>query len=212
MTSGQESTEQTGITLHTRAAAGTRAAARALATCLRAGDLLVLDGPLGAGKTTFTQGLGDGLGVRGPVASPTFVIARVYPSLQHGPSLVHVDSYRLAGGFDVDDLDLEAELDGAVTVVEWGRDQVEHLADSHLLIELDRGRDAEPALEPDDPDEPRRLRILPAGPRWDAAAMRSLRAALTAAGLDLEPAEPAGHDAPADRPVDAATPTDQKET
>src|SRR5690625_5796164 len=84
-----------GLVLHTDRTEGTRTAAAALADVLRAGDLLVLDGPLGAGKTSFTQGLGQGLQVRGPVASPTFVIARVHPSLRGGPALVHVDAYRL---------------------------------------------------------------------------------------------------------------------
>ena len=163
--------------IRTRDAEGTRAVARALAGALRAGDLLVLDGPLGAGKTTFTQGLGDGLGVRGPVASPTFVIERVHPSLAGGPDLVHVDAYRLGGGEEIDDLDLEADLDRAVTVVEWGRDRVEHLMDSHLLIELERPDQVE---DPDDPDEPRTLRLTPSGPRWDEAAILRLEAALDA--------------------------------
>src|SRR5699024_9463393 len=115
------------LELHTRDGDGTRVIAHALAAALRPGDLLVLDGPLGAGKTTFTQGLGQGLGVRGPVASPTFVIERVHPNLAGGPDLVHVDAYRLGGTGEIDDLDLEADLDRAVTVVEWGRDRVEHL-------------------------------------------------------------------------------------
>ena len=151
--------------------------ARALAAALRAGDVLVLDGPLGAGKTTFTQGLGAGLEVRGPIASPTFVIERVHPSLAGGPDLVHVDAYRLGGGGEIDDLDLEADLDSAVTVVEWGRDRVEHLMDSHLLIELERPDQVE---DPDDPDEPRTLRLTPSGPRWDEAAILRLEAALDA--------------------------------
>src|SRR5699024_4469047 len=137
------------VQVRTRDADGTRAVATALATVLRAGDLLVLDGPLGAGKTTFTQGLGAGLGVRGPVASPTFVIERVHPRLADGPDLVHVDAYRLGGGGDIEDLDLEADLDRAVTVVEWGRDRVEHLSDSTLLVELERPDRVE---DPQDPD------------------------------------------------------------
>ena len=80
----------------------------------------MLTGELGAGKTTFTQGLGEGLGVRGAVTSPTFVIARVHPSEVGGPALVHVDAYRLGGIDELDDLDLDASLDEAVTVVEWG--------------------------------------------------------------------------------------------
>lgn len=160
------------IEIGTATAASTRTAARALAAHLRRGDLLVLDGPLGAGKTTFTQGLGEGLGVRGPVASPTFVISRVHPSLVGGPQLVHVDAYRLAGGFDIDDLDLETELDDAVTVVEWGRERVEHLVESHLLIEL--RRPAQAVGDADDPEEPRTLTLRPAGPRWDEAAVAAL--------------------------------------
>ncbi|MDN5686063.1 MAG: tRNA (adenosine(37)-N6)-threonylcarbamoyltransferase complex ATPase subunit type 1 TsaE [Brachybacterium sp.] len=167
------------LEIRTLDADGTRAAARALAAVLRAGDMLVLDGPLGAGKTTFTQGLGEGLGVRGPVASPTFVIERVHPGLRGGPALVHVDAYRLGGGGDIDDLDLEADLDASVTVVEWGRDRVEHLVDSVLLVELERPDEVE---DPDDPDEPRTLRLTPSGPRWDEAACSALAAALSARG------------------------------
>lgn len=164
-----------GLTVRTVDAEGTRAAARALAGVLRAGDLLVLDGPLGAGKTTFTQGLGAGLGVRGPVASPTFVIERVHPNLGEGPDLVHVDAYRLGGEGEIDDLDLEADLDRAVTVVEWGRDRVEHLADSVLLVVLDRPDRVE---DPEDPDEPRTLHLTPSGPRWDEQAITQLETAL----------------------------------
>ena len=165
------------LPVHTRDADGTREVARALAGVLQAGDLLVLDGPLGAGKTTFTQGLGAGLGVRGPIASPTFVIERVHPSLGEGPDLVHVDAYRLGGGGEIDDLDLEADLDRAVTVVEWGRDRVEHLADSFLLVVLERPDQVD---DPSDPDEPRTLQLIPQGPRWDGSAIARLEAALAA--------------------------------
>ncbi|MDN5899282.1 MAG: tRNA (adenosine(37)-N6)-threonylcarbamoyltransferase complex ATPase subunit type 1 TsaE [Brachybacterium sp.] len=163
------------LTVRTGDAEGTRAVAQALAAVLRPGDLLVLDGPLGAGKTTFTQGLGAGLGVRGPVASPTFVIERVHPNLGDGPDLVHVDAYRLGGEGEIDDLDLEADLDLAVTVVEWGRDRVEHLADSALLVVLDRPDRVE---DPEDPDEPRTLRLIPSGLRWDEQAVTQLQDAL----------------------------------
>jgi tRNA threonylcarbamoyladenosine biosynthesis protein TsaE len=198
-----------GIEVRTRDADGSRAVARALAGVLRAGDLLVLDGPLGAGKTTFTQGLGEGLGVRGRVASPTFVIERVHPSLGDGPDLVHVDAYRLGGEGEIDDLDLEADLDRAVTVVEWGRDRVEHLADSVLLIVLDRPDRVD---EPENPDEPRTLHLLPRGPRWDEPAILELEAVLapltgddgTAAGDGPAAGEaPAAGEGTAPRPATA---------
>ena len=130
----------------------------AVAGHLRAGDVVVLAGDLGAGKTTFTQGLGEGLGVRGTVTSPTFVISRVHPSLADGPALVHVDAYRLGGFEELDDLDLDAGLDEAVTVVEWGHGLAEGLAADRLDITLTRGDD--------DTDETRQVRIVPAGPRW----------------------------------------------
>ena len=120
----------------------TRAFGRALGKLLRAGDLVVLAGPLGAGKTVLVQGIADGLGVAGPVTSPTFVIARVHP----GPvPLVHVDAYRLGWGADpraeIDDLDLDADLADSVVVVEWGEGLVEQLADAHLLVRIDRHDD-----------------------------------------------------------------------
>jgi len=103
---------------------------------LEAGDLLILTGPLGAGKTTFTRGLAEGLGVRGPVQSPTFVIARTHPSLVGRASLVHVDAYRLGSAAELDDLDLD--LARSVIVIEWGRGMAEELADSWWDIELER--------------------------------------------------------------------------
>jgi len=111
---------------------------RRLAALLRRGDLVVLAGALGAGKTTLAAGIGAGLGVRGPVTSPTFVIARVHPSPGGGPDLVHADAYRLGSRVEVDDLDLEADLDHSVTVVEWGEGLVESLANGHLLVTIDR--------------------------------------------------------------------------
>jgi tRNA threonylcarbamoyladenosine biosynthesis protein TsaE len=126
---------------------------RRLAGLLRAGDLVVLSGPLGAGKTTLTQGFGDGLKVRGPITSPTFVIARVHPSLAGGPPLVHADAYRLGGLTEVDDLDLDVE--GAVTVVEWGEGLVESLSDDRLEIVIDRAE-----------TEERTVTVTGVGPRW----------------------------------------------
>ena len=111
---------------------------------LRAGDLVVLSGPLGAGKTVLVQGIGAGMGVTGRIASPTFVLARVHPAqLPGGPPLVHVDAYRLASLDEVDDLDLDVDVQGSVTVVEWGAGLVEQLAESWLAIELDRAADSE---------------------------------------------------------------------
>ncbi|RBY76366.1 tRNA (adenosine(37)-N6)-threonylcarbamoyltransferase complex ATPase subunit type 1 TsaE [Geodermatophilus sp. TF02-6] len=132
----------------------TRALGAALAEVVRAGDLLVLVGPLGAGKTALTQGLGQALGVTEPVTSPTFVIARVH--LGGRLPLVHVDAYRLGGVADVDDLDLDASTEESVTVVEWGQGLVEQLVDEHLEVRLDR-RD----------DDVRTALLVPHGPGWE---------------------------------------------
>ncbi len=139
-----------------------------LAGRLRRGDLVVLVGGLGAGKTTLTQGLGEGLGVRGEVTSPTFVIARVHPSLVDGPELVHVDAYRLGGLAELDDLDLDASLDDAVTVVEWGDGLAEALSDSWLEVRIDRAQGEGGAAEHDPVDlvDPRRVAVRGFGPRW----------------------------------------------
>ena len=107
-----------------------------LGALLKAGDLLLLTGDLGAGKTTLVQGIANGLGVRGPITSPTFVIARMHPSLVGGPDLVHVDAYRLGGLAELDGLDLDASLEEAVTVVEWGHGVAEQLSDGYLEVTL----------------------------------------------------------------------------
>lgn len=137
-----------------------------LATLLRPGDLVVLSGELGAGKTTFTQGLGTGLGVRGAVTSPTFVIARVHPSLGEGPALVHVDAYRLGSIEELDDLDLDTDLDDAVTVVEWGEGLAEGLSESRLEVAIVRALGAGEVDPTDGSQDPRRVEITPVGPRW----------------------------------------------
>ena len=127
---------------------------RRLAAELCAGDLLVLTGPLGAGKTTLVQGIGEGLGVRGPITSPTFVIARVHPSLTGGPALVHADAYRLGGVAEIDDLDLDATTASSVTAVEWGEGLAEGLSDDRLEIAIDLQGDT------------RSVRLTGIGPRW----------------------------------------------
>ncbi|SDE30559.1 tRNA threonylcarbamoyladenosine biosynthesis protein TsaE [Blastococcus fimeti] len=118
------------------------------------GDLVILVGPLGAGKTAFTRGFGRGLGVTEPVTSPTFVIARVHTGGRL--PLVHVDAYRLSGAADVDDLDLDVTVADSVTVVEWGQGLVEQLADEHLEVRLER-RD----------DDVRTALLVPHGPGWE---------------------------------------------
>jgi tRNA threonylcarbamoyladenosine biosynthesis protein TsaE len=142
-----------------------------LASLLRAGDLVVLAGSLGAGKTMLVQGIGAGLDVRGPVTSPTFVIARLHPSLRGGPDLVHADAYRLGSRLEVDDLDLDADLDHSVTVVEWGEGLVENLATGHLRLTIDRP-EPEPGAEPADgaDDQVRHVMVAGYGDRWLEAA------------------------------------------
>jgi tRNA threonylcarbamoyladenosine biosynthesis protein TsaE len=129
---------------------------RRLAGILRSGDLVVLTGPLGAGKTALVQGIGAGLGVQGAITSPTFVIARVH----RGPlPLVHADAYRLGDRPDpraeIDDLDLDASAEESVTVVEWGAGLVERLNDEYLQVRIDR-------LD----DDTRVIELLPHGGDW----------------------------------------------
>ena len=142
-----------------------------LAGLLAAGDLVVLTGALGAGKTTLTQGIGAGLSVRGPVTSPTFVIARVHPPLGQGPALVHVDAYRLGSIAEVDDLDLDATLESSVTVVEWGEGLVDDLATDRLEIAIERPRGIWVAGPDGDRDEAqdaqqRIVTVRGVGERW----------------------------------------------
>ncbi|AAT89709.1 conserved hypothetical protein [Leifsonia xyli subsp. xyli str. CTCB07] len=146
---------------------------RELAGTLRAGDLVVLTGPLGAGKTTLTRGLGEGLGVRGPVTSPTFVLARTHPSLVGGAPLVHVDAYRLGSALELDDLDLD--FVHSIVVVEWGSGMLDGVAESWLEVVIERPTGAraaapgggDPAL---DADEPRTVTLTGFGPRWSDPA------------------------------------------
>lgn len=120
-----------------------------LGRSLRAGDLVLLAGPLGAGKTTLTRGIADGMGVAGRVTSPTFVLARVHPATDGGVTLVHVDAYRISGDLSqLDDLDLDTDLDTAAVVVEWGEGLAELLSDDYLVLHLDRGADDTRVVEP----------------------------------------------------------------
>ena len=157
---------------------------RELGAQLRAGDLVVLTGPLGAGKTTLTRGIGEGLGVRGPVQSPTFVLARTHPSLVGGAPLVHVDAYRLGGAAELEDLDLDFAR--SVVVVEWGTGLLDDVSDSWLDVVIARSRGGEgaggaggadaaapgaadplaPGDEELDADEPRILTVQGHGRRW----------------------------------------------
>jgi tRNA threonylcarbamoyladenosine biosynthesis protein TsaE len=165
-------------------AADMRALGRRLAAVLTAGDLVILSGPLGAGKTTLTQGIGEGLGIRGPVTSPTFVIARVHPPLAGAqrpaafgspargragpaPALVHADAYRVGSALELDDLDLDADTATSVTVVEWGEGLAEGLAEDRLEITIIPGP-AGPDLAPGEELEssPRTVRVRGVGRRW----------------------------------------------
>jgi tRNA threonylcarbamoyladenosine biosynthesis protein TsaE len=170
-------------------AADMRALGRRLATVLTAGDLVILSGPLGAGKTTLTQGIGEGLGVRGPVTSPTFVIARVHPPLRGaqrsaaavgpaasghgvhrggpGPALVHADAYRLGSALELDDLDLDTDTATSVTVVEWGEGVAEGLAEDRLEITIIPGLAGPGRDRADEPEgAPRTVRVRGVGERW----------------------------------------------
>jgi tRNA threonylcarbamoyladenosine biosynthesis protein TsaE len=183
--------EEESVSLTVGTAAEMHALGRSLATALRAGDLVILSGGLGAGKTTLTQGIGAGLGVRGPVTSPTFVIARVHPPAAAAgpgdamadlaaprPSLVHADAYRLGSALELDDLDLDTDTASSVTVVEWGEGMAEGLAADRLEIAIaadspaadasaDRAGDiADPAL-----DMPRTVRISMVGARWEGVEL-----------------------------------------
>ncbi|MGO2811072.1 tRNA (adenosine(37)-N6)-threonylcarbamoyltransferase complex ATPase subunit type 1 TsaE [Brevibacterium sp. BDJS002] len=196
-----------------------RTFAEALAGHLRAGDLLILSGNLGAGKTTFTQSLGRALGVAGRITSPTFVIAREHPSLSDGPALVHVDAYRISDAEELGDLDLDSELDESITVVEWGAGLAEQLSSDYLGLTItpmfDLAADAadgaegaagsnavteadEEAAEDDaDEDERRLVELLGHGSSWDAR-LQQVRDSLRALAGPVEFSEFDGSDGSAD--------------
>ena len=151
----------------------TRSLGEDLGRILAAGDLVMLSGGLGAGKTTLTQGIGIGMGVRGRVASPTFIVARVHPSLNGGPDLIHADAYRIKDLSDLETLDLDSSLDEAVTVVEWGEGKTEAMSDERLSIEARRASGGQAETDGDiidleHMDDGTRLIVLRAhGHRWD---------------------------------------------
>jgi len=146
-----------------RDADATRELGRRLADLVGPGDLLVLSGELGAGKTTLTQGLGEALGVSGAVISPTFVLSRVHPTAAGRPTLVHVDAYRLSGPSELDDLDLDLSAPTSVTVVEWGKGLVEQAWDDRLEIDLLH-----------DPEGGRIALLRPVGDRWALVELAEL--------------------------------------
>jgi tRNA threonylcarbamoyladenosine biosynthesis protein TsaE len=137
------------------AALGARIAAR-----LVAGDVVALNGELGAGKTTLTRGLGEALGVRGAVTSPTFVLARTHPRADGAP-LVHVDAYRLQSPVELDDLDIDYE--SSVVVVEWASGMLDGVTDSWLELDIARPTGG---AESEDGVEPRAVTVTGHGPRW----------------------------------------------
>ena len=128
----------------------------ALGGLLRAGDVVLLDGPLGAGKTTLTRGIGEGLGVRGPITSPTFVIARQHPSLVGGPALIHVDAYRVDSWEELDDLGFAFDVEANVIVAEWAAGRLEGLAEDRLVVHIAR-----------QDDDVRQVAVDAVGPRWE---------------------------------------------
>ncbi|QKD79292.1 tRNA (adenosine(37)-N6)-threonylcarbamoyltransferase complex ATPase subunit type 1 TsaE [Actinomyces marmotae] len=173
------------IVVSTADAEATRALGARLAALLRAGDLVLLTGGLGAGKTTLAQGIGAAMDVRGRVSSPTFIIARAHPALGDGPDLIHVDAYRLSSLEEVDALDLDSSMERSVTLVEWGRNKVEGLAEDRLEISVDRPHGGLPAP----------------GDAADGAHGAADGAPSSAPDHPADPASPADPADPAARPV-----------
>ena len=130
---------------------------------LRAGDLVLLNGELGAGKTTLTRGIGAALGVRGTVTSPTFVLARTHP--RDGAPLVHVDAYRLASAMELDDLDID--FPASIVVVEWGAGLLDGITEDWLNVDIDRPHGGDPEAEV----EPREVTLTGHGPRWQGTEL-----------------------------------------
>ena len=182
----------------------TRALGEDLGRVLVAGDLVMISGGLGAGKTTLTQGIGVGMGVRGRVASPTFIVARVHPSLRGGPDLIHADAYRITDLSDLETLDLDSSLDEAVTVVEWGDGKTEAMSEERLAIEVRRASGGQAARDGDVidlehmDDGRRRIVLRVHGHRWDGVLENVVAAhggtridEAQVASSDTDPAAPA---------------------
>lgn len=168
------------FTITVNSAEQTRAVGQVLAAQLRPGDLVMLSGGLGAGKTTFTQGIGSGLQVKGRVSSPTFIVARVHPSLVGGPDLIHADAYRIKDLTDLETLDLDSTLEEAITVIEWGEGKTEQLSADRLEIEIHRehggvATSSDGVVDLAEMDDGKRtITIRPLGKRWDATDWKSL--------------------------------------
>lgn len=166
----------------------TQALGKALGRLLEAGDLLMLRGELGAGKTTFAQGIGRGMQVRGQVSSPTFIVARVHPSLVGGPDLIHADAYRITDLEDLETLDLDSTIDECVTIVEWGEGKTEAMSDARLEVDVTRATGGAVKTDGDvidleHMDDGRRvITFHPHGQRWEGV----IEAAVAEAGLRLE--------------------------
>lgn len=128
----------------------------ALSKVFQSGDLILLTGPLGAGKTTLSRGIGEGLEVVGTVSSPTFVIARTHHLANSPTALVHVDAYRLGSAAELDDLDIDFEK--SIVLVEWGKGLTDGIAESWLEVEIERDHSGE--------TEERQLKVTGFGPRW----------------------------------------------
>ncbi len=172
--------------VHAATADDARDVGRRLAGLLRGGDLVILAGELGAGKTTLAQGLGAALEVRGDVTSPTFVISRTHPSLVGGPSLVHVDAFRLGDGAELDDLDLDAVVAESVTVVEWGDGIAEALAADRLRVHIARHRGDLPVGDPaagGSVDDTRVITVTAIGARWVGVGLRTVVAGSASAEI-----------------------------
>ncbi|RAX22155.1 MULTISPECIES: tRNA (adenosine(37)-N6)-threonylcarbamoyltransferase complex ATPase subunit type 1 TsaE [unclassified Actinomyces] len=165
--------------VHTDSADATRALGARLAALLQAGDVVVLTGGLGAGKTTLAQGIGSAMGVRGRVSSPTFVIARVHPATDAGPDLIHVDAYRISSLEELDALDLDSAVADSVTLMEWGEGKAEALSADRLEITVARPHGGLAAAAPADGGEAgtvtdlaqvddgrRTITVTAVGPRW----------------------------------------------